>query len=48
MPINDADSPIQVVSTEFKILIDKSRNKTLLIGIFIFNELYVTRSISGT
>lgn len=53
MSINESASPIYLpiklqTQTEFKILIDKSGNKTLPMGIFLFNELYITRSILGT
>lgn len=53
MCINASTSPIQwpiklQTQIKFKILIDKSGNKTLPIGIFLFNELCVTRSILGT
>lgn len=53
MSISDSTSPIQLpikqqTQIKFKILIEKSGNKTLPVGISLFNELYVTRSILGT
>lgn len=53
MSISDSTSPVQLpiklqTQIKFKILIDKSGNKTLPVGIFLFNELCVTRSILRT
>lgn len=39
--------PLSCKQIKFKILFDKSGNKTLPIGIF-FNEFYITRSMLGT
>lgn len=53
MSINDSASPVQLpiklqTQLKFKILIDKSGNKTFPVGIMFFNELSATRSLLGT